>query len=113
MRASLKPSASAACLESVPIMYRPAALEAGAAPFGHAQAHALHAVRAEQVRPLPAGDHQVDFGELGGDGQLLGTAPGERAEIGIREVIGGQNGITGLVYFDVGIRYVEAQELAG
>ena len=54
----------------------------------------------------------MDFGQLRGDGKLLGAAIGERADIGIGKIVRLQDGVAGGIYFSGGLRQIKAKQFS-
>jgi hypothetical protein len=70
----------------------------GPPPRRHAELDALHARLGIEIgRPLPGGDGDVDPVALGRDAHHLRAAPGDRADIAVDDVVGGQHVAVGLV----------------
>ena len=69
--------------------------------------------RREIARPVPAGDGHVDLRVLGRDPDHLRAAPGDRAQIGVRQAVLGAGVLAGLV--DLGHREgdFEVQDFRG
>ena len=86
----------------------------GPAVFGEGELQPrLARGRIEIGAPVPRGDGDVDAGLLGGDAHLLAAAPGERADIGIGELVGAHDLARRLVELGDGVGNLEVEDLGG